>query len=218
MEIAHRRTKHISEWKPLRTTINQSTRYHIVNSLVPCKMKVYRKLNNEKTKRSHSNIAKRNRWINPLLPYKKIKKNKVEERNMYRNKKVAAKAKIISRRADRVNLNNLNGLIPPPDWRWFFCVRPAGWRRVSWTLFVNWFTWVIFRTVFGHSFRAGPPYNDQKWEPIYLFFLPAKIRAQYIYFATIFLNILGPIFGLILEFLDTLSARWTINAVTVCLL
>jgi len=99
MEIPHRRTKNISEWKPLRTIINQSTRYHIVNSLVPCKMKVYRKLNNEKTKRSHSNIAKQNRWINPLLPYKIWKKNKIGEQNMYRNKKVAAKAKIISRRA-----------------------------------------------------------------------------------------------------------------------
>ena len=120
MEIAHRRTKNISEWKPLRTIINQSTRYHIVNSLVPCKMKVYRKLNNEATKRSHSNIAKRNGWINPLLPYKILKKNKIEERNMYRNKKVAAKAKIISRRADRVNLNNLYGLVPLAGRRWLF--------------------------------------------------------------------------------------------------
>ena len=118
---------------------------------------------------------------------------------MYRNKKVAAKAKIISRRADRVNLNNLYGLIPPPGRRRFFWSRLAEWRRVSRTLFVNWFTWLIFRTVFGHKFRAGPPYNDQKWEPIYLFFLSAKIRAQYIYFSTIFLNILGPIFELILE-------------------
>ena len=97
------------------------------------------------------------------------------------------------------DLNNLYGLIPPPGRRRLFCVRPAGWRRVSWTLFVNWFTWRIFRTVFGHKFRAGPPYNDQKWEPIYLFFLSAKIRAQYIYFFTFFINILGPDFVTILE-------------------
>ena len=82
---------------------------------------------------------------------------------------------------ERANLNNLYGLISPPGRRRLFCVRPAGWRRVSRTLFVNWFTWLIFRTVFGHNFRAGPPYNDQKWEPIYLFLLSAKIRAQYIF-------------------------------------
>ena len=113
--------------------------------------------------------------------------------------KVAAKAKIISRRAAKINLNNLYGLVPPPGRRRFFGPGPDPGRRVSWTLFVNWFTWLIFRTVFGHKFRAGPPYNDQKWEPIYLFFLSAKIRAQYIYFSTIFLNILGPRFELILE-------------------
>ena len=92
---------------------------------------------------------------------------------------------------ERANLNNLYGLVPPPGRRRLFRPRPDKGRRVSWTLFVNWFTWLIFRTVFWHKFRAGPPYNDQKWEPIYLFFLSAKIRAQYIYFATIFFNILG---------------------------
>ena len=97
------------------------------------------------------------------------------------------------------HLNNLYGLVPPPGRRRLFWPRLAKGRRVSWTLFVNWFTWLIFRTVFGDKFRAGPPYNDQKWEPIYLFFLSAKIRAQYIYFSTTFLNILGPIFELILE-------------------
>ena len=152
MEITHRRTKNISEWKPLRTIINQSTRYHIVNSLVPCKMKVYRKLNNEKTKRSHSNIAKRNRWINPLLPYTILKKNKIEERNMYRNKKVAAKAKIISRRAAKINLNNLYGLIQPAGHRWLFCVTLAGWRRVRRTLFVNW----------GHAVHFLEQLRDQR--------------------------------------------------------
>ena len=97
------------------------------------------------------------------------------------------------------HLNNLYGLVPPPGRRRFFWPGPDPGRRVSWTLFVNWFTWLIFRTVFGYKFRAGPPYNDQKWEPIYLFFLSAKIRAQYIYFSTIFFNILGPGFELILE-------------------
>ena len=97
------------------------------------------------------------------------------------------------------DLNNLYGLVPPPGRRRLFWPGPDKGRRVSWTLFVNWFTWRIFRTVFGHKFRAGPPYNDQKWEPIYLFFLSAKIRAQYIYFSTIFFYILGPDFVTILE-------------------
>ena len=97
------------------------------------------------------------------------------------------------------DLNNLYGLIPPPGRRRLFWPRLDPGRRVSRTLFVNWFTWRIFRTDFGHKVRAGPPYNDQKWGPIYLFLLPAKIRTQYMYFSMIFLNILGPIFDLILE-------------------
>ena len=105
----------------------------------------------------------------------------------------------LARRAERANLNNLYGLVPPPGRRRLFCVRPDEGRRVSWTLFVNWFTWLIFRTVFGHKFRAGPPYTGHKWGPIYLYFLSAKIRIQYIYFSSIFLNILGPRFELILE-------------------
>ena len=111
----------------------------------------------------------------------------------------SAARRAIARRAERAHLNNLYGLIPPPGRRRFFWPRLAEWRRVSRTLFVNWFTWLIFRTVFGHKFRAGPPYNDQKWEPIYLFFLSAKIRAQYMYFSMIFFSILGPGFGLNLE-------------------
>ena len=57
---------------------------------------------------------------------------------MYRNKKVAAKAKIISRRADRVNLNNLYGLIQPAGKRQLFRPRCAEWKRGRRTLFVNW--------------------------------------------------------------------------------
>ena len=90
-----------------------------------------------------------------------------------------------------LHLNNLYGLVPPPGRRRFFWLGLDKGRRVSRTLFVNWLTCLIFRTVFGHKFRAGPPYNDQKWEPIYLFLLSAKNRAQYMYFSTIFLNILG---------------------------
>ena len=46
--------------------------------------------------------------------------------------------------------------------------------------------------------RPRPPNNDQKWEPIYLFLFSRKSGTQYIYFATIFLNILGPDFVSIL--------------------
>ena len=130
-----------------------------------------------------------------------MSKTKTDLRRKQRCVQTRAKpAARLARRAERAHLNNLYGLIPPPGGRLLFCVRLAGWRRVSRTLFVNWFTWRFFRTAFGHKFRAGPPYTDQKWGPIYLFLLSAKIRAQYMYFSTIFLNILGPIFELILEY------------------
>ena len=66
------------------------------------------KTKNKKAERNHSNITKQNLWINPLFPHKNKKENEIDERNMYRNNKVAAKAKIISRRADRV-MQHLTG-------------------------------------------------------------------------------------------------------------
>ena len=65
------------------------------------------------------------------------------------------------------HLNNLYGLIPPPSRQRLFCVRLAGGRWVSWTLFVNWVHRLIFRTVFGPKIRAGPPYSLPKMVPIY---------------------------------------------------
>ena len=49
------------------------------------------------------------------------------------------------------NLNNLYGLIPPAGRRWLFCVPPDPGRRVSRTLFVNWF----------HTTNISDPFSAQ---------------------------------------------------------
>ena len=57
---------------------------------------------------------------------------------------------------ERAHLNNLNGLIPPPGRRRLFWPVSVKGRRVSWTLFVNWFPTQFFGTNFGFIFGPGP--------------------------------------------------------------
>ena len=108
--------------------INQSTWYHIVNNLVPCKMKVNRKLKDEKQNETRAIPPNETDESTHCFRTKLNRENKIGERSMYRNNKVAAKAKIISRRADRINLNNLYGLTQHPDKR---TKKLAGARRVA---------------------------------------------------------------------------------------
>ena len=56
----------------------------------------------------------------------------------------------------------------------------------------------VLGPILGPKVRPGPRYNDQNMVPIYLNLFLAKVCTQYIYFATIFLNILGAHFMAIL--------------------
>ena len=102
---------------------------------------------------------------------------------MYRNKKVAAKAKIISRRAGEVNLNNLYGLIPPPTGRrQLFC---PGWIEGRRVLRTKSEPNILIKNRFGLIF--DPKYGPDRLKMtnlgtnILIFFF-RKVRAQYIYF------------------------------------
>jgi len=115
-----------------------NVRYHIANSWITCKRKVNKKL---KTKKQNESIAISPNQIDESTHCFRTK-SKIQiistNETCIGIKKVAAKAKIISRRAAKINLNNLNGLIPPPGRQWFFWPGLDEWRRVSQTLFVNW--------------------------------------------------------------------------------
>lgn len=102
------------------------------------------------------------------------------------------RAKIISRRAGRINLNNLYGLTPPLDRRRLLCPRSDGWRRGSLTLWLNWGHVVIFSDQFWAQ-RKTPAtlFTSKNGTNILIIFWSQKC-TQFIYFAPIFVKYIGP--------------------------